>query len=253
MLPIRQDARRAAGFVITVELLLIFALFVIPLFVGGIVVFRKMITLYLDRRDYAEIPYSRAVVWDSSMPTPKVVGPVIGYDTFEAPVVLFRDDDTKAGVVLGVRTDRFTSYGQVFYTDNLCSVNPQVRSYNVSIGTGATAPDYLYQPDGFVYQMQSASYAMGSGNILYRAQNASGASVTSNGTNLFVWNSQDIATNTASAPYPPCYVVDNGVTVENLAPATAVIDFGAAYQSPYRAAFPTPQNDTSLTCSLGEC
>jgi hypothetical protein len=253
---VRRDhsrRRSIAGFIITAELLLILGLFVVPLFVGGILVFRKMVTLYLDRRDYAEIPYSRAVVWDSTMPTPKVVGPVLGYDNFEAPLVLFRDDSTKSGVILGVRTDRFTSYGQVFYTDSGCSSNAQVRAYNTSVGTGATAPDYLYGPDGFVYQMQGVSYAMGNGNILYRAENATGTNVTSDGTNLFVWNSQDIGTNTATAPYPPCYSVANGVTVENLAPANVVIDFDSAYQYPYRAAFPTPQNDTSLTCSSGEC
>jgi len=244
--------RQNAGFIITVELLLMLALFVVPLIVGGTIVARKLLTLYLDRRDYAELPYSRAVVWDSSAPA-KVVGPVVGYDPYEAPLVLFRDDATKAGVILGIRTNRITSYGEVFYTNASCTSDPMVRAYNASVGTGAAAPSYEYVPDGFAYQMQGVSYAMGSDNILYRAQNATGANVTSDGTNLFVWQSRDLAPSTLSSPDPPCYTVANGVTVENLAPATTVINFTSAYTAPFRAAFPSPTSGTVLSCALGEC
>jgi len=131
--------RRNAGFVITVELLLMLALFVVPLIVGGTIVARKLLTLYLDRRDYAELPYSRAVVWDSSTPA-KVVGPVIGYDPYEAPLVLFRDDATKAGVILGVRTNRITSYGEVFYTNAACTSDPMVRQFIQGSSEGPIKP-----------------------------------------------------------------------------------------------------------------
>lgn len=243
---------------ITAETLLIIVLFVLPLLLGGMLVTRKLMTLYFERRDYAEIPYSRAVIWDNSTPA-KVVGPVIGYDPYEAPLVLFRDDATSAGVVLGVRPNRLTSYGQVFYTNATCtpvgepSGYPMIRAYNANTGTGSTAPDYLYLPDGFVYQMQNISYAMGSDNILYRADNAAGENVTSNGSNLYVWTSQDLAP-AGGTPSPPCAAVDNGVTVQNLAPATQVIDFDSSYYSaPFRAAFPVPGSSVALPCANNEC
>ena len=110
---------RQAGFVITAETLLIIVVFVLPLLLGGMLVARKLMTFYFERRDYAEIPYSRGVIYDSTTP-PKIVGPIVGYDPYEAPLVIFRDNATSAGVLLGVRTNRFTSFGEVFYTNSSC-------------------------------------------------------------------------------------------------------------------------------------
>ncbi len=245
---------RQAGFVITAETLLIIVVFVLPLLLGGMLVARKLMTFYFERRDYAEIPYSRGVIYDSTTP-PKIVGPIVGYDPYEAPLVIFRDNATSAGVLLGVRTNRFTSFGEVFYTNSSCDESgepmgyPKIRAYGVAVN--ATG-DYV--PDGFAYQMQNYSYAMGSDNILFRADNATGANVTSNGSNLYVWKSQDIAPSTGS-PAPPCYAVPAS-TVENLAPATQVIDFEGAsqyYTGPFRAAFPVPRNDITPSCTSGEC
>lgn len=242
----------AAGFVITVETLLLITLFLLPLLLGGILLARKLGTLYLDRREYSEVPYSRATVFDSSGPTAKILGPVIGYDPYESPLVIFRDDATKAGVILGVRTDRLTSYAQVFYTDSACTMTPRIRSYDATVGTGDVAPLYSYLPSGVAFQMQGIAYAMGNGNILYRSTTATGASVTS-AADLYVWTSQDIAPSSA-APSPPCALVPSGVTIENLVTPVSVIDFDTVYTAPFKAAFPTPSSTAAPSfCSSGEC
>jgi hypothetical protein len=66
--------------------LLVVALVVIPLMIGLILLGRKVITMYLNQVAMMEQPLARPVVWDSSG-TAKPVGPVIGYDGFEAPTV----------------------------------------------------------------------------------------------------------------------------------------------------------------------
>ena len=243
------------------------ALFVLPLMIGLILLGRKLYTLYLNQRDFIEQPYSRAVVWDSSAPA-KVIGPVVGYDQFEAPLVIFRDATTtianpspppatlptNGGVVLGVRRFRFTSYGQVFYTNSACTANPRIRSWTAPFGTGpnlgsAVVPLYPYPPVGFAYQMQQVSYAVGNSNILYSAtSNLGGLPVTSNGANLWVWTSQTVAPALGGPPTPPCFLVPAGQTVQNLVLAvnvTPVIALGdlvvpGYYTPPFQLAFPTP-------------
>ena len=97
--PSIATSTQQAGFVITLEVLLVMVIFVLPLMVGFVMLGRKLYTLFLNQREFLEQPYSRATVWDSSDP-PKAIGPVIGYDHYEAPLVIFRDGDTQAGVVL---------------------------------------------------------------------------------------------------------------------------------------------------------
>ena len=249
-----RASRNMFGYVLTLETLLFVVLIVLPLLVGAMLLGRKLYTLYRNEAEFVFVPDARAVVWDSAG-TPKSLGPVLGYDQYEAPLVLFRDNATKAGVLLGVRPTRLTSYGQVFYTNNTCTANPRLRVDTASVGTGSTAPDYLYVPVGFVYQMQGVSYAMGSGNVLYRSTALAGSPVTSNGADLFVWTSQDIAPAT-TAPSPPCAAVPNGTTLSDLVDTSdvvQVIDFDSGYTSPFRVTFPTYAGGPALPCATGEC
>jgi len=244
---VQRSAARSttsAGFIITLEFLLVMVLFVLPVMIGLFLLGRKLFTLYLNQREFEVQPYSRAVVWDSSA-TVKVIGPVVGYDQFEAPLVVFRDDATKGGVLLGTRRDRFTSVGQVFYTDNNCTQTPRIRAWDSSLTTGKLGPTLLgagYPPAGFAYQMQRRSYAMGKGNILYQSPTAGGVTMTSGAPPLYAWASQDTKPPSPADPFPPCFRVQNGVVVENLVDATVVIDLDGPgnYVAPFRMAFPTP-------------
>jgi len=247
---------REAGFVITLEFLLVMAIVVLPLFIGFILLARKTYTLYLNQREAVEMPYSKAVVWDSSSPA-QVIGQVIGYDAFEAPLIFFRDSETKGGVVLGVRRFRFTSLGEVYYSGGDCTGTPYLRQWDSEVGTG---PGYAAPPVGFTYQLQGASYAMGRPNVLYRSLLTPGV----NGTGLVqsVWRSQDFTPPASDTPPPPCFTVD-GSLVDNLVAATPVIDFDGVlvspansnpYQTPYKVALPTPVAPPSpMACPTGEC
>jgi hypothetical protein len=256
----RSEARRRqSGFIITAEFLLVFAIVVIPLAVGFVLLARKAYTLYLAQREYMEMPLSRAVVWDSSSPA-KVVGPVMGYDHDEAPLVIFRDDDTKGGVVLSARPMRLSTVGEVYYDDSGCSSNPRVRAYVASMDTGFASGVFVgtasaYPPAGVASQMNGVSWAMGNGQVLYRSTLTPGVSVTSSGSNLFVWRSRDDSPDDVapSGAVPPCFAVPTGVEVESLVDATVVIDFDAPgnYTFPLRLAFPTPAG-TATTPGFGE-
>ena len=159
--------RRAqpGGFVVTVEFLLVMGLFVMPLLVGLVLLGRKAATLYFNSVNYTEAPEQQAIVVDSSpAATPKVMGPVVGYDPFEAPLVIFREHSKQGGVVLGVRPTRVTSYAEVFYDDDACTVNPRVRKANESTSSSSSDGNI---PAGFLYQDHHLAAAMGSGNKLW--------------------------------------------------------------------------------------
>lgn len=242
--------RREHGFVITLEFLVVMAIFVLPLVIGGVLLGRKMLTLYLNQHEYADQPNSQGTVWDSTA-TPRVVGPVVGFDPFEAPLILFRDDATKAAVILGVRRDRFTSYGHVFYTDDACSQNPRVRAWNASAAT----PGAGYPPIGFAYQDQARSYAVGNGNVLYQSGTPTGIDVMSTGADpLYVWESQSLIPSAGGPPTPPCFLVADGVMIYNLVDAAVVIDLDGPgnYTPPFRLAYPTPIPGPALPAPFGE-
>jgi hypothetical protein len=227
----RRRRRDQAGFVITLEVLLVIALFVLPVLVASLVLGRKLVTLYLNEREFTEQPYSRGVIWDSSDPV-RALGTVHTYGAHDEPLIVFLDDATTAGVVLGVRRDRLTSAAGVYYSDDACTQNPRIRAWDAPAGTGTEPRAFEFAPAGFAYQLQERAYAMGSGNLLYASSEAGGTSVT---------------------PQPPCFAVPDGVTVENLVDATPVIDFDAPgnYTLPFRLAFPSP-GTPSLSPSFNE-
>lgn len=151
------------GFVVTIEFLLVMAVFVLPLLIGIVFVSRKAYTLFMNEYDYQRSPYSEAVVVDSSSPV-KVVGRVVGWDPYEAPIVIFREDKKKGGVALGVRPDRLTTYAEVFYSDAACTTDPRVRT--ATDPTSSTLSNDNI-PTGFLYQDFGLAAAMGNENKLY--------------------------------------------------------------------------------------
>lgn len=241
------------------EVLLLVAVVGIPLLVGAILVGRKLYTVYLNQTAFETLPLSRAEAWDS---TGQAIGPVLGYDPYEAPLVLFRDSTTSAGIVLGVRSDRFTSYGEVFYTNAACSATqestpgyPKIRAASADVATTLGNAN-LYPPVGFLYQLFGRSYAVGSGNTLYTTADGvtpENVSAGPPGPALYVWKSQNLSPPTGVAPEPPCFPVTAGDTIEDLVTARVVIDLDTVYAPPYRLAFPTPGEAPPQPCPTGEC
>lgn len=218
--PPRRLATRSSGFVISLEFLLVVALVVIPLMIGLILLGRKVITMYLNQVAMMEQPLARPVVWDSSG-TAKPVGPVIGYDGFEAPTVLFRDRTTimvagsefTPGVLLGVRPRRFTTISRTYYDAPNCAGTPYVKAASAAVNPWPMV--------GFISQTQGINYAMGAGNILYRELTLGTAGA--NQAIGSVWMSQDVGdaspegvpstacTNIAGTPINLASLDDSGV------------------------------------------
>ena len=164
-----------AGFAVTLEFLLIVALVALPILIGTFTYGRKLLTLAFTNRPAIDLPYANGVVWDSSA-TAKSLGPVIDYDQFKAPRIIFRDDANKLGVLLGVRTNRFTTVSKVYYGGLNCTGTAYVR-------TAVTLNDEV----GILYHLQGINYAMGSGNLLYKEGSVPPAGVTI----LSIWTSQN--------------------------------------------------------------
>jgi len=120
----RRHAARHAGFIITLELMLILTILGIGLFVGIIAVRNALFVHAIKKRTQT------VWVYDSSTPVAKVLGPARDFDDHETPRLFFID----RGVVwngttrnyrafVGVRNDRFTSRQRIFYTDDNCGAS----------------------------------------------------------------------------------------------------------------------------------
>ena len=203
-----RSKKKAAGFIISLEFILVMALVVFPLMVGAVLLGRKLITLYLNQKAMIEQPLARPVIWDSSVDASgnaKPVGPVIGYDRFEAPLVLYRDASTgivvagssfEPGVLMGVRPNRFTTSSSVYYPTSDCSGDAAF----IKSPSAATSP---WPEVGFISQTQSINYAVGRGNNLYRA--TGGGATLGSGSVGSVWTSQDIGDSSpAGTPSTAC-------------------------------------------------
>ena len=118
---LRRRARGQAGFVITLELVLIFTILGIGLLVGLVAIRNALFKWWVNRQ--AQTVW----VYDSSSPA-KVLGPVRDFDEHEAPRLFYIDrnvtwqdslgDPFTANfrAFIGVRDDRFTGRQRIFYT-----------------------------------------------------------------------------------------------------------------------------------------
>lgn len=133
----RRRAEGERGFIITLELVLIFTILGIGLLVG-IVAIRNALFVWWQKKQ------SHTVwVYDSSDPV-QVLGPARDFDEHEAPRLFFVDRDVAWCVpfgdpncvdveanfraFVGVRDDRFTSRPRVFYTGLGCTGTPCLPS-----------------------------------------------------------------------------------------------------------------------------
>lgn len=195
---ISRRAHKQAGFILTIEAVLIFTILGIGLFVGIIAVRDALFKYSLSQQD------QDFYVFDSSDPV-IVIGKVAGFDEHEAPLVPFIDYAARTDVngnllnfraLIGVRDDRFTSRQPIFYSGASCTGDPCIAgpsteaSYNIGIddipSTGGV---------GYLNALQGISYGIGIGNAgeikgrLYRQ------SLNACTTNLVsAWDSQRVVT-----------------------------------------------------------
>lgn len=118
-----RRASREAGFIITLEMIIIFTILGIGL-LAGIFAVRNALFVWLAKKQAQTV-----LVFDSSDPRIPL-GPARDFDEHEAPRLFYIDRDvTDWGgqnyrAFIGVRDDRFTSRHRIFYTDSLdCGAN----------------------------------------------------------------------------------------------------------------------------------
>ncbi len=157
--------RKQAGFILTLEAVLLATVLGIGLFVGIVAVRDALFKYKLSKQD------QDFYVFDSSDPA-IVIGKVASFDEHEAPLVPFIDygvrTDTNGNPInhralIGIRDDRFTSRQPVFYSGPSCTGDPCIAApsnelaYNTGVdglaGTGGV---------GYLYGLQGISYGIGS-------------------------------------------------------------------------------------------
>ena len=137
---LRRRARGQAGFVITLELVLIFTILGIGLLVGLVAIRNALFKWFVNKQ--AQTVW----VYDSSDPA-KVLGPVRDFDEHEAPRLFYIDrnvtwQDSRGDpftanfrAFVGVRGDRFTGRQRIFYENPDCSGLVCIQ------GAGVQSPD----------------------------------------------------------------------------------------------------------------
>lgn len=176
----RRPGRRQAGFIISMEAVLVISILGIGLFAGLAAVRNALFKYYLARQDMS------FVVYDSSTP-PRWLGTAVGFDAFEAPLLPFVDYGVKhpaaanarnLRALVGVRNDRFTSHQPVFYSGTDCTGTVCIAQ-ETSSGSEAVAALYAMQ-GGPVYAVGAGPSEKQRQGALYRSSEAGcGASMQS--------------------------------------------------------------------------
>lgn len=154
--------RKQAGFVLTLEMILVITILGIGIIVGVVAVrdalFKKALSIQNEN----------FYVFDSTQPDSIAIGKVWSFDEHEAPIVPFIDYDPLGNganfrALVGVRDDRFTSRQPIFYTGALCTGDPCIAGpssevYNFGIDNIETTGGV-----GYVYALQGITYGIGVG------------------------------------------------------------------------------------------
>ncbi len=200
----RRESTAPKGFIISLELILIFTILVIGTLVGVIAVRNALFRLAAVKSQY------QTIIEDSTVPDPLRLRPV-SFDLCEAPQVLCFDPATRLSALVGVRPDRFVSRDQVYFTAPNCA-----GSAYLAIPGDATLPV------GYRNALQGVSYGVGPPSVtslagrLFRSDNAAGPMAP---TILSRWVS--LAPDCAAA----ATLCDNfGPVVLTLLPAVEVLD-----------------------------
>lgn len=164
---ILKSSRKQAGYILTIEAVLVFTILGIGLFVGFAAVRDAIFKYKLSQQDQS------FYVLDNGDPA-IVIGKVMSFDEHEAPLVPFIDYGARTDVngdpvnhraLIGIRDDRFTSRQPVFYSLASCTGNPCIaeagveESYNTGIDNIAGSGGVSY-----LYGLQGVSYGIGAGD-----------------------------------------------------------------------------------------
>ena len=148
----KRNVNKQAGFIITIELVLITTILGIGLFVGIAAIRDALFKHYILKQSTDVIVSDNAGV---------VLGKAIGFDEHEAPLIPYIDRTVGNGnnyrVLIGIRDDRFTTREPVYFTNLNCEgpvyciKKPSAeltdnRGYDLIPGTGAVS--YLHALQG---------------------------------------------------------------------------------------------------------
>ena len=149
---------RQAGFILTMELMIILTVLGIGLLVGFFAVREALFKYFVTEQ-------SKAVYITDANGTN--MGEAIGFDEHEAPLLVYVDRslDENYRALIGVRDDRFSSREPVYYTLPNCAGDPcmkrpsqeSVDNQGVDLIPGSGAVSYLYA------LQQGPTYAIGAG------------------------------------------------------------------------------------------
>ena len=151
----RGVPRRQAGFVITVELLLIVTIVLLAVVVALLALRNALVD--------SGVALRRPLVFDNTPPDGRLVGKVVDFDDSETARVLRRDPNNGLAVLLGVRRDRFATHTPVFYAGDSCTGVPYVHD--------PSSFDVVLDPEverrfGFLAELQGVVYAVGAGGLV---------------------------------------------------------------------------------------
>lgn len=109
------------GFIITLELILIFTILVIGTLVGIIAIRDALFKHYVNKQSEEVV-----VIDGNAIP----LGEAIGFDEHEAPRIFYIDRGAEVSkrVIIGVRDDRFTSREPLYYQGENCQGDPCIKS-----------------------------------------------------------------------------------------------------------------------------
>jgi hypothetical protein len=154
----------SGGFILTLELLLLLAIF------GTVVVFALILVQQHFVKSVSN-PFGRTVfVYDSTLPSGSslLIGRAVGFNQLEAPQIIYRINDPAEPVaaLLGVRPANFTTRPSVFYDSATCTGGSwMLDPTNPAAGAWGEVSDF-YSTQGTAFAIGSAG---GSQNVLYRS------------------------------------------------------------------------------------
>ena len=148
----QRKNRYQAGFVITVEMLLIFTLVILAVLVALAALRNALVDSGLVLRPQ--------LVFDSSAPDSRLVGKVFDFSDSETPRIRRRDPNNGLTVLLGVRPGRFASRAPVFYSGPDCTGVPYVKG-PAFLGPVAAVSPALEERLSVFNRLQGIVYAVG--------------------------------------------------------------------------------------------
>lgn len=153
-----RRCRHQAGFVITIELLLIVTILVLGSLVGLVAVRDALVKHYSDNQS------QQAIVADANS---NLLGKAVDFDEHDAPRIFYidRTGGQAHRVLVGVRDDRFTAREPVYYSGSSCTGTPCVKSTSdeVADNTGVDGVSGSGSVSYFNALQGGPNYAVGRG------------------------------------------------------------------------------------------